>query len=261
MYDLKYFIRELKTSYLQLRVSKRVPVRMDRAIISITFDDVPRSAMTNGVPILDSFNVKATFYIAMGLSTSNLEDTHNNKNKYGIFLTPTDILELSHCGHDIACHTYSHYMLDSGTADELELDAQRNVRELCALLDLSSIEHFAYPYGRVNFTLKKLLAKNYKTMRSTLPGINQKSTDMYLLRANGISNHTFNKVIIRQMIKDAEHTGGWLIFYAHGVKYQPDAHSCSSEQFEWLIRECKSSSAQILTISEAYSTIIKSRQE
>jgi peptidoglycan/xylan/chitin deacetylase (PgdA/CDA1 family) len=232
---------------------------MDRPIISITFDDVPRTAMTNGIPILNRFYTKATFYVAMGLSASSTEDAHKEKGEEETFLTSTDIINLSRCGHDIGCHTYSHYMLDRGLADSLALDAQRNVRELCGLLNASSIDHFSYPFGQVNFTAKKLLAKRYRTMRSSRPGINQRSTDMYLLRANSVYDSTFNKEKLRQVIEEAERSRGWLIFYTHGVMHNPDAYSCTPEQLEWLIKQCKLSSARILTVSEAYMHIVSNR--
>lgn len=259
MPNLKHFAQELKTRYLESFANKRAYIRMDRPIISITFDDAPRTAMTNGVPILNRFDIKATFYVAMGLSASSAEGDRKDEAEEKTFLTSTDILELRRCGHDIGCHTYSHYILDRGTADSMALDAQRNVRKLCALLDASSIDHFSYPFGQVNFIAKKVLAENYRTMRSSRPGINQGSTDMYLLRAISIYDSTFNKEKIRQVIQKAERSGGWLIFYTHGVTDNPDAHSCTPEQLECLIKQCKLSSAEILTVSEAYTNIVSNR--
>ncbi|HEB87259.1 MAG TPA: hypothetical protein ENI68_09645, partial [Gammaproteobacteria bacterium] len=235
---------------LQTFASKRIPVRMGRPIISITFDDVPRTAMTNGVPILDRCGVKATFYVAMGLSRR--EDS---------FIGPEEIVELSRCGHDISCHTYSHYRLNTGTAQSMAADAQKNVHELCQLLDVTSIDHFSYPFGQVNFKAKRLLGNNYKTLRSSRPGINQVSTDMYLLRAISLYSDRFDKESIKQVIRKAEHSGGWLIFYTHGVSDNPDAYSCTPEQFEWLLDQCKSSKAEILPISEAYTSIIANHND
>jgi len=255
MLSIKGILQESKTRYLQTFSNKRVSVRMERPIISVTFDDVPRTAMTNGVPILDKFDVKATFYVAMGLSRQNAEDADRSEQGGESFMGPEDILELSRSGHDISCHTYSHYMLNTGTAQGMALDAQRNVRELCQLLNVASIDHFSYPFGQVNFKAKGLLGKNYKTMRSSRPGVNQVSTDMHLLRAMSIYSATFDKESIKRTIEQAELSGGWLIFYTHGVTDNPDAYSCMPEQFEWLLKQCKSSRAEILPVSEAYTTI------
>lgn len=256
MSNLKHFYRESKTRYYQSFINNRVPIKLERPIISITFDDTPRTALENGVPILDSHNIKATFYIAAGLSNDSINEPSNEIIKHEVYLYPNDILKLHHSGHNIACHTYSHYMLDTGSAEELERDARKNVRELKSILGPVSIEHFSYPFGQVNFKTKKLLSKYYKSMRSSQPGINLSPTDLYLLRATNIYNPTFNKAHIKQLINTAEQYGGWLIFYTHGVESSPDDYSCTPMQFEWLIKQCVKSTAQILPISEAYNAIL-----
>lgn len=256
MSGVRPLLKEAKTRYLQSVAGNPIPVELERPIISITFDDVPRSAMTNGVPLLDNFDVKATFYVASGLSKTGSIDRVENNYDQGCFLTPEDILSLHDSGHHIACHTYSHYMLSKGTAKELSQDARKNVRELCKTLNTSSIDHFSYPFGQVNFEAKKLLSKYYKTMRSSRPGINNKTTDLNLLRANGFYDSTFDEVSVRRLIEKAERSGGWLIFYTHRVTHDPDAYSCTPAQFEWLIMQCKSSKAQILPVCAAYRTIL-----
>lgn len=256
MFNLKHLLQESKTRYLGMFANKRLPISRINPIISITFDDVPRTAMTNGVPILNRFDIKATFYVSMGLTESNTRKDRKNENEGAVFLTSTDIFDLQRSGHDICCHTYSHYMLNKGTAEGLVLDAKKNVHELCSLLNLTSIDHFAYPYGQVNLKAKMLLGKNYKTMRSSQPGINQKLTDMYILRAVGIYNPTFDKEKISNLINRLKQNGGWLIFYTHGVTCNPDAYSCTPDQFEWIIKQCKLSNARILTVSKAYTNIV-----
>ena len=254
MADLQYLLRESKTRFLQSFANNRINIQLEKPIISFTFDDVPRTALVNGIPILDQYNIKATYYVAMGLSCFQ-----SSNNELEAYLDPDDILELHRNGHDIACHTYSHYMLKTGTAKDLAHDADKNVRKLKALLGTTSIEHFSYPFGQVNFKEKKLLANSYKTMRSSRPGINTSKTDMHLLRATSIYNPTFEKNKLIKIIEDAERQRGWLIFYTHGVNNKPDAYSCKTEQLQWVIQQCLASSFRILPISEAYSCIIKSQ--
>jgi len=255
MGNLRKFLRESRTRYLQLFASKRVAVNIDRAIISITFDDVPLSALENGVPLLDRFNIKGTFYVAMGLANSEKNHARQAEPDAEVYLDPKDIRMLHLQGHHIACHTYSHYMLDTGSADELERDAIRNIDELKDLLGHIPIDHFSYPFGQVNFKAKKLLSKHYKTMRCSRPGINSSPADLYLLRASSIYSREFNQEDIKGLIKTVERHRGWLIFYTHGVTEQPDAYSCTPEQLEWVIEQCNQSSAEILTVSEAFERV------
>lgn len=252
MLNPRIILKEFKTSFYQSFVNHRVPIKLDKAIISITFDDVPRSAFKNGVPILDKYGVKATFYIATGLSLDIANDRINAEG----YLRPDDILTLNRSGHHIACHTYSHYMLKKGNAEELLLDANKNVETLKGILGPIVIEHFSYPFGQVSFKAKRLLAENYKTMRSSQPGINNSLADMYFLRATSIYNPTFDRQVLSNVIKQAEQTGGWLILYTHGIEQNPDNYSCTLEQFDWVIQECSNSSAEILPVDQAYNKII-----
>lgn len=251
MLGIKNILQESKTRYLQAFENKTVSIDTDRPIISITFDDVPCSAMTHGVPILDKYDIKATFYVAMGLARQYVRSMDVQES----FIRPEDIHKLSLCGHDIACHTYSHYELGKGTAQGMALDAKKNVQQLCELLGVRSIEHFSYPFGQVTFNVKRLLGESYKSMRSSRTGINKVSVDMYLLRAISVYSHTFDKKRLMQAIDKVVVSGGWLIFYTHGVTENPDAYSCTPEQFDWLIEQCALSRAEVLTVSEAYAAI------
>jgi len=250
MLKLKAILREIKTIFYQSLANHRVNINLDKAIISFSFDDVPRSALTKGVPLLDEYGLKATFYVSIGLSKmqSNTKETG--------YLNADDIVSLHNKGHHIACHTYSHYMLDKGNTNELVIDAERNVAKLHTILGSVPIKHFSYPFGQVNFREKKLLAKTYKTMRSSRPGINKSLSDMYLLRATCIYNPQFDKQFLSNIIQKTEQTGGWLIFYTHGVEENPDEYSCTPDQFNWVLQACVKSSADILPVDQAYNKII-----
>jgi peptidoglycan/xylan/chitin deacetylase (PgdA/CDA1 family) len=158
-------------------------------------------------------------------------------------------------GHDIGCHTFSHYRLDQGSAEEMERDAVRNIRALEQILDGKRIEHFSYPFGQISFQAKRLLSGHYKTMRSSRPGINLARSDLYLLRAASIYAPSFDIEAIDSLIKRTVRRGGWLIFYTHGVDENPDSYSCTPEQLNRVIDRSKVSGARILPVSDAFETI------
>jgi peptidoglycan/xylan/chitin deacetylase (PgdA/CDA1 family) len=63
-------------SALKARVSNRLArhfckspfrLRNQRPMVSFTFDDAPKSAAAVGVPILDAYDARATFYVSGGL--------------------------------------------------------------------------------------------------------------------------------------------------------------------------------------------------
>src|SRR6266481_6640861 len=103
-------LRQTKTLWMGSFYRKPISIVLDRPIVSMTFDDVPLSAYQYGLPILQERNVKATFYIALKIATDD-----------GAFLGPTEVQELHECGHEIGCHTFSHYRLSTGDANGLAL--------------------------------------------------------------------------------------------------------------------------------------------
>jgi peptidoglycan/xylan/chitin deacetylase (PgdA/CDA1 family) len=245
-------LQESKTRFYQSFVSNTHNIRLNQAIISISFDDVPRSAMDNGLAILDKHTIKATFYIATGLSIS---ENQNKAEANDLYLNRRDIELLHQQGHDIGCHTYSHYRLNLGSADEMMLDAEKNLQTLSRWLDGKPIEHFSYPFGLVSLKAKKLLSKHYKTMRSSRPGINSKRTDFNLLRATSIYNPSFNESSMLEIITDTVERGGWLVLYTHGVDNIPAPYDCTPSQLDWVLEKAVASGAQILPVAKAYEVI------
>jgi peptidoglycan/xylan/chitin deacetylase (PgdA/CDA1 family) len=243
-------LRQLKTDYLRLFATRKIDIALQQAVISFTFDDVPRSAYQNGLPVLNSHGVKATFYVAGGLSgssaTANPEPGGN-----GQYLGPDDILDLHRRGHEIACHTYSHYRLDTGSAEGLAADARKNVMALEALHGAIRVEHFSYPFGQVSFRLKRLLSPAYRTMRSSRSGVNGAGTDLNLLLAMSIYDSTFDRKRLVATIEHAVCTGGWLVFYTHGVSTTPGKYDCTPEQLSWVLEQCSRHGAKLLPVAAA----------
>jgi peptidoglycan/xylan/chitin deacetylase (PgdA/CDA1 family) len=252
---IKKAVQESKTRFYQSFFNKPHRLELDKAIISVSFDDVPVSVFTNALPILDRYCVKATFYVACGL-TSDLYTSQNTGAAEKRFLTPENILHLDRMGHDIACHTYSHYRLEQGSAEQMQRDAEKNIQALSKLLGDKPIEHFSYPFGQVSFKAKRLLSPHYKTMRGSRPGINLKNIDLYLLRAISVYNPIFNQPVLTKIIERAVHNGGWLIFYTHGVEDNPDRYDCTPEQLAWVLSEAVKSGAHILSVADAYNLIM-----
>src|SRR6266446_7961079 len=118
-------LRQTKTWWLESCYRRPISIALNKPMVSLTFDDVPLSAYQCGVPILRQQNVKATFYVALGFRGEKGEQ----------FLEPAQILDLYKDGHEIACHTYSHYRLSKGDTDGLRADAEKNRTQLAHLLN------------------------------------------------------------------------------------------------------------------------------
>ena len=94
-----------RLDYVAARHLARRPakIRLDRAIISFSFDDFPKSAATTGARIMDDRGVRATFYASAG----NMGRTVDGQRQYDA----EDLVRLSDAGHEIGCHTATHARL------------------------------------------------------------------------------------------------------------------------------------------------------
>jgi peptidoglycan/xylan/chitin deacetylase (PgdA/CDA1 family) len=127
----------LKGYAFESLVTRAAFVHFKRPVVTLTFDDVPRTALIDGLPILARRGVKSTFYVAMGL----------NAEEPGSFLNEVDVRYLAAEGHEIGCHTWSHYRLSEhqGNASGLAADATRNRDRLLEFTDGRYPRNFSFP--------------------------------------------------------------------------------------------------------------------
>ncbi|MEO8449062.1 MAG: polysaccharide deacetylase family protein [Gemmatimonadota bacterium] len=252
---MRQLLREAKTRTLASFSARRVTPVLPAPIFTFTFDDVPRSALDNALPLLERAGVSATFYVASWLGDPARPQPADDPT---VFFSPNDTRAVRAAGHHVGCHTYSHYSLEHGTAAGLAADAEKNRRELSALLGGEPINHFAYPYGEVSFAAKRLLQNDYLTMRSTRPGINSGTIDLSLLRAEWIYSHLFSREGIDALVASASRTSGWLIFYTHGVENQPNEWGCTPKHLEYTLEACRRASGRFMNVADAYAEVMRS---
>lgn len=230
-----------KAAYLRRVASRPVTIDRGRSMVSFTFDDVPRSVLENAAPVLDEHGVKGTFYVALGMSSSN-----------GEFLNEAHVRALSERGHHIGCHTFTHYSLREGSAEGLYEDALAGKRALEPLVG-GSVEHFAFPYGAVSVRAKTLLRDAFATMRTSAPGINVGRVDLNCLRAENLYSRGPGLDLdrVRRRVQSIGRRGGWLIFYTHGVGNDPGRFGTSSEDFRRTVEIVMESETPILPVPDA----------
>lgn len=237
--------RGTKLAYERI-FARRIAINLKRPIYTFTFDDVPASAMTNGVPILESVGVLATFYVA---------GKFGEKGEGDRFLCLDAVAQLHQSGHHIGCHTYTHYRLSDGSAREMCWDALQNRLVLGETLGGAPIEHFSYPFGRLTLSTKRLLNREYKTLRGNRTGINHGVVDLTFLRSTKLYSKTLDRKHIREIISNNANLSGWLIFYTHGVDAEPTPWDITPEDLRWVVDECVRTRGEILNIRDAYQKV------
>ena len=189
-----------------------------RAAISLTFDDARHSQVTQGLPILDEYGTKATFYV----SIRNLEGQLDAWKRAAIN------------GHEIGNHTLTHpcsgnfpfigdRALEDYTLDKMrhELVEANNIIE--SQLGVRPVS-FAYPCGQKfvgrGQNLKSyapLVAEKFLTGRGWMDewANDPAFCDMANLMAMELDGKDFEQV--KQLIDRTLANGGWLIFCGHEI--------------------------------------------
>jgi peptidoglycan/xylan/chitin deacetylase (PgdA/CDA1 family) len=189
-----------------------------RAAISLTFDDARHSQVTRGIPILDEYGTKATFYV----SIRTFKERFDAWKKAAIN------------GHEIGSHTLTHpcsgnfsfiydRALEDYTLDKMrhELVGANNIIE--NLLGVRPVS-FAYPCGQKfvgrGKNLKSyvpLVAEEFMTGRGWMDewSNNPAFCDMANLMAMELDGKDFEQV--KHLIDRTLANGGWLIFCGHEI--------------------------------------------
>src|SRR5277367_5575146 len=132
---------------LSVLARRDVRIPCDRPLISFSFDDFPRTALTVGGSILQDAGVRGTYYTAPGLMDS--------QNELGPQFRREDLTELLQAGHELASHTYSHASARTSRLADYVDEVTRGYETLTQTLGLTASRQFAYPYGEVTLRVKR----------------------------------------------------------------------------------------------------------
>jgi len=243
--------RRLILQAYQSVFSRRIRIETDRPVFTFTFDDVPVSAATRGVPILEKVGASATFYISGDLAIRS-EQTRGSWPLPQKYIPLPLVKELHASGHHIACHTYTHYDLHKGNASEFAEDAGRNRALLSELLGESRIEHFSFPEGHASLRAKRILREHYTTLRSIEPGVNFGNVDAMFLKAINIYSANLDRQRIQSWIDRSAEVRGWTIFYTHDVDESPTPWGTTPDDLTWVAKQCLAAGGELLNIDQAH---------
>jgi peptidoglycan/xylan/chitin deacetylase (PgdA/CDA1 family) len=218
-------------------------MRNTTPMVSFTFDDLPKSAVTNGADLLEAHGARGTFYVSGGLV--GVETPHWAAGD------STDVLSLYRRGHEIGCHTFSHQRTCDLDVSSLATEIMRN-RGYFRGLDASiEAQTFAYPYGYGSLGRKHQLRDQFQTCRSIVPGINTGDVDLQFLRAMPLIDRQIDRVGIERAFDAAQSTNGWLIFYGHDVTDRPSPWGCSPALLDHALEAAARRKIPVLTMAEA----------
>lgn len=218
-------------------------MRNSTPMVSFTFDDLPRSAVTTAAAMLEAHGVRGTYYVSgslVGAETSDWEAGDAD-----------DVIALHRRGHEIGCHTFSH--LRACDLDEAAMrdEIVRNRAYLRALDPAIRVESFAYPFGYGSYARKHQLSKAFQTCRSIVQGVNSGGVDLQFLRAVPLIDREMDRDGIDRAFDEAQTNNGWLIFYGHDVAERPSPYGCSPALLAHALDAASRRNMAALTMAEA----------
>lgn len=202
-------------------------VKWPGGVVSITFDDFPKSALDAGGPILDRYRVRGTFYTAAGLA-----QTVGN---LGRMFDPGDVAAAHRGGHEIACHTFHHIDCGRNKTETLLVDVAENATAIEALTGGFAPVNFAFPFGGTSISSKAALSRRFKSCRGIGLGVNAGRSDFADLRANRVRESVEKEDTYRRLVDQARATDGWVIFYTHDVVDAPSPYGCTPDQLDRVV--------------------------
>jgi peptidoglycan/xylan/chitin deacetylase (PgdA/CDA1 family) len=228
----------------QWRAAAPVWVWPDRPTLSISFDDFPKSAAHNGMPVLAAHGARATYYACAGLMGQD--------SPFGPMYGPEEFRAVIAAGHEIACHTNTH--LDCARASDatVEAECEANAQGLAALGLNSPLAHVAYPYGETRPSLKRVLANRFATARGIMPGLNVARVDRMQLRALPFYGPDADRDVLPWLAR-AKALRAWLIVLTHDVADEPSRFGCSPGALDRLLAQAAALGFAVAPVGEAYS--------
>jgi peptidoglycan/xylan/chitin deacetylase (PgdA/CDA1 family) len=227
---------------------KTLALRGAPPMVTFTFDDVPATACTIGAPILESYGVRGTFYVAgRGCGTAG---------SGGPPLASIEQLRtISASGHEIGCHTYSHPAVSRISLGTLGTELEQNRQALTDIDRNIAVKNFAYPYGALSFRSKRYLEVRFASCRSVHPGINRGTVDLGSLDAWPLMNASTDRAKIASLLASTRRNNGWLIFYTHEVAHQPSRYGVSPDLLAFAVAAARRSGCAVGTIAESLDRI------
>jgi inositol phosphorylceramide mannosyltransferase catalytic subunit len=192
----------------------------------ITFDDGYIEDYTTTFPLFKKHNIKGTSFVST-----------NDIGKRG-YISWDEMKEMKEYGWDFQCHTHNHADLSSLTPEEIEREF-RIVNNEFMRHSMEIPEYHAFPFGRYNDDVLKIIAKYRKKGRGTARG---KGGDYDIVSYGIHGQNLYEKIKGKEV----------LFLHTHDVSEKHRGFGVSPVEMEKLIKHLKKEGYEFLTVKEHF---------
>jgi peptidoglycan/xylan/chitin deacetylase (PgdA/CDA1 family) len=221
-----------------------VPLRLDRSIVTFTFDDVPATAVLEGGPLLAQYGARSTYFVSLGLLDTESES--------GRIAGVAELARALQDGHELGCHTFDHVDAWHTSRDSFMASVERNRAALDRTLPNAHFTSFAYPKSGATWSVKRDLAPRFACCRGGGQSFNADSVDLGLVSACFLDARAgVDLPRARALIQECAARRGWLVFATHDVAPNPSPYGCTPEFLDAIARFAAQSGADLLPMGRA----------
>ncbi len=233
---------------VQVRTARNIKLhalrtKLQAPLVSFTFDDFPRSALTAGGAMLREAGWAGTFFAAGQFCGETVDGLD--------YFNQDDLLRASEEGHEVACHTFGHLRLRGAQADDVRRDLGRNAVFIRQILPDQALTSFAYPYGDLDLGKKALVARHFPVCRGIWPGLNRGMMDFAQLKAVSLESRQPEAAEVDSWLDAAAQTNAWLIFFTHDVSDTPTPYGTSRKAFAEVLDKVARRGMRVLPMKNA----------
>lgn len=218
------------------------PLRLERPLASLCFDDFPRSAWHVGGPILARHGVKASFYPAGSFCGRCAEGADQ--------FTAADLREVRDAGHEIGCHSFSHRPASGMSARAFADDLDRNA---AFLRDEAGVapRTFAYPYGLFSPGSLAVTRPRFAGARRVRGGVNAGIVDTHRIAAFPLEVRSWSAAAFARAVDETVRRRGWLVLFTHDVSEAPTPYGCTPAMLKDTVEGLERSGVEIVSAAAA----------
>jgi peptidoglycan/xylan/chitin deacetylase (PgdA/CDA1 family) len=194
-----------------MSITKITPKPLNRAIVSLNFDDGWEDDTISAFPVLKNLGFKGTWFFA----TTYIENSPATGpiNVSG----PSAIHALFNDGQEVGGHSVTHPDLTTLSQTDLDYELNHSKQYLESLIGAGNVKNLATPFGTYSDQVIATAKPLYNSLRSTDEGFNTPDDfDQYRLEVQNMQKTT-TLAQFKSWIDQAKKDKSWLILIYHRV--------------------------------------------